>query len=126
MVNVQQTSNVVAAVLVVYTMKNSQECTSMVLVYMYVHICECASKKTKCLVCIEILPLRHQLEKHQNDIQLVGINKFILAFINVYVALGYSVSICVISIYTVRFGVGGRGLEKEYSFYACMKAENCG
>jgi len=62
---------VVAAVAVVYPMENSQECTSMVLVYMYIHICKCASKKAKCLVCAEILPLQHQLEKHQ----LEGINR---------------------------------------------------
>ena len=47
----------------------------MVLVYMNVHICKCASKKTKCLVCAEILPLQHQLE---NDIQLEGINRQVI------------------------------------------------
>ena len=31
-----------------------------------------------------------------------------------------------ISIFTVHFVVGERGKQKEYSLYACKKAENCG
>jgi len=129
MVNLQLTSIVVAAVPVVYTMKNSQEYSSMVLVYMDVHICKCASKKTKCLVYIEILPLWHQLEKHQNDILelLEGINRHHKMHFSIYKCIccpGIQyIHMCYQHLYSALWG---RGRKKEYSLYACIKAENCG
>jgi len=125
MVNVQQTSIVVAAVPVVYTIKNSQECISMVLVYMYVHICKCASKKTKCLVCIEILSLLHQLEKHQNDIQLEGINRHHKMHFSIYKCIFYPgiqyIHMCHQHLCSALWG-RGRGLEKRVRFVRLHKS----
>ena len=88
-----------------------------------VHVCiylQSCFQKTKCLVCAEILPLQHQLEKHQNDIQLEGINrhhKMYLAFINVQLALLY---IHVSSTFT-QYALG-QGVKKRVLFVCLHKS----